>query len=87
MGTGIGGGAILDGKIVEGFGHTEMGHIIIIAYYLAQALVNYTLILRSEKIILGGGVMDQPRMIDFVREEFSLLLANYVEPRIWFPTL
>ncbi|MDF2545159.1 MAG: fructokinase [Anaerosolibacter sp.] len=127
VGTGIGGGAILDGKIVEGFGHTEMGHIIIrnhtdddfegvcpyhkncleglaagpsiekrygvkaqnlgadhriwriIAYYLAQALVNYTLILRPEKIILGGGVMDQPRMIDFVREEFSLLLANYVE--------
>ncbi|AOT70624.1 ROK family protein [Geosporobacter ferrireducens] len=127
VGTGIGGGAILNGKIVEGFGHTEMGHIIIrnhpeddfegvcpfhkncleglaagpsiekrygikaqnldadhkvwrmIAYYLAQALMNYTLILRPEKIILGGGVMNQARMIDLVREEFSLLLANYVE--------
>jgi fructokinase len=127
VGTGIGGGAILDGRIIEGFGHTEMGHIIIrnhpeddfeggcpfhkncleglaagpsvekrygvkaqdldadhkiwriIAYYLAQALVNYTLILRPEKIILGGGVMNRPWMIDFVREGFSLLLANYVE--------
>ncbi|SHJ28486.1 fructokinase [Geosporobacter subterraneus DSM 17957] len=127
VGTGIGGGAILDGKIIEGFGHTEMGHIIIrnhphddfegvcpyhkncleglaagpsiekrygikaenldedhriwriVAYYLAQALVNYTLILRPEKIILGGGVMNQAGMIDFVREAFASLLAGYVE--------
>lgn len=127
VGTGIGGGAIIDGRIIEGFGHTEMGHLMIgkhpedhfvgacpyhgdcleglasgpsiykrygkkaqdldpehkiwrfIAYYLAQALVNYTLILRPEKIILGGGVMKQPNMIDLVKQEFTLLLKNYVE--------
>ncbi|SES99801.1 fructokinase [Natronincola peptidivorans] len=127
VGTGIGGGAIVKGEIIEGFGHTEMGHIIIrshpdddfdgfcpyhkncleglaagpsiekrygikaenldanhkiweiLAYYLAQALVNYTLILRPEKIILGGGVMNQVRMMDLVKKEFSFLLADYVE--------
>lgn len=126
VGTGIGGGAIFNGTIVEGFGHPEMGHIIIrnhtnddfegvcpyhkncleglaagpsiekrygikaenldanhkiwdiLAYYLAQALMNYTLILRPEKIILGGGVMNQARMLDLVKEQFSSLLADYV---------
>src|SRR5699024_5333671 len=51
----------------------------IISYYLAQALVNYTLILRPEKIILGGGVMKQPQMLGLIKEEFSRLLADYVE--------
>lgn len=127
VGTGIGGGAIIKGRFVEGFGHPEMGHILvrkhpkddfkgwcpyhgdcleglaagpsiekrygvkaqtlenaheiwgIIAYYLAQALVNYTLTLRPEKIILGGGVMNKPQIIQLVRKEFAALLANYVE--------
>ncbi|WP_203372206.1 ROK family protein [Anaeromonas gelatinilytica] len=127
IGTGIGGGAIVNGKFIEGFGHPEMGHILIkpdpkdnfegvcpyhgncleglaagpsiekrygtkaqnlssdhkiwgiVAYYLAQALVNYTLVLRPEKIILGGGVMNQPHMLDLVKEEFERLLSNYVE--------
>lgn len=127
VGTGIGGGAIINGKLLEGFGHPEMGHILIktdsddkfkgvcpyhhncleglvsgpsiekrygikaenlardhriwkiIAKYLAQALVNYTFVLRPEKIILGGGVMNQDQIIDLVKKEFELLLANYVE--------
>lgn len=127
VGTGIGGGAIIDGRFIESFGHPEMGHIVvkkhpkdnyegfcpyhgdclegltagpsiekrygvkaqtldkdhevwdIISYYLAQALVNYTLILRPEKIVLGGGVMKQPQMIQLVRAKFSKLLAEYVE--------
>ncbi|WP_153462406.1 ROK family protein [Sediminibacillus terrae] len=32
------------------------------AYYLAQALNNYALILRPYKIILGGGVMNQTHL-------------------------
>lgn len=127
VGTGIGGGAIINGELVEGFGHPEMGHILIrthpeddftgvcpyhnncfeglaagpsiekrygiraenldsnhkiwriLANYLAQALVSYTLILRPEKIILGGGVMNQEHLIDLVKEELHLLLADYVE--------
>lgn len=127
VGTGIGGGAIINGEFVEGFSHPEMGHILVkkhsndeyegfcpyhgdcleglsagpsiekrygikgkyldenhevwifISYYLAQALVNYTLILRPEKIILGGGVMNQEHMLNLVREKFQSLLADYVE--------
>lgn len=47
-------------------------------YYLAQALVNYTLVLRPEKIILGGGVMKQDMVLDKTREYFSKLLNGYV---------
>lgn len=126
VGTGIGGGAIMNGEILEGVGHAEMGHILIRqhpedhyegkcpyhktcfeglaagpaiearygkkgfelasedkvweleAYYIAQALVDYTLILRPEKIILGGGVMKQSQLFPLIRETFSQLMAGYV---------
>lgn len=126
VGTGIGGGAVVNGEILEGFGHPEMGHILvrlhpddnyegfciyhgncleglasgsaiesrygkkstdlekvnkvweIEAYYLAQALVNYTLILRPEKVILGGGVMKQKQLFPLIRNEFAKLIGNYV---------
>ncbi|MGY4691640.1 ROK family protein [Salibacterium sp. K-3] len=127
VGTGIGGGAVVDGKVLEGYGHPEMGHILvrqhpeddyegacpyhnnclegmaagpavekrynkkaqdltadekvweIEAYYIAQALVNYTLILRPEVFILGGGVMKQTQLFPLIREQFARLLNGYVE--------
>ena len=128
IGTGIGGGAIANGNFIEGFGHPEMGHILvkihpkdkdfkgwcpyhgdcleglaagpsvekrygikaqnldsnheiwqILAYYIAQALVDYTLVLRPERIILGGGVMKQAQMLELTKKQFILLLADYVE--------
>ncbi|RSL32327.1 ROK family protein [Salibacterium salarium] len=127
VGTGVGGGAVVNGEILEGFGHPEMGHILvrthpqdqyegacpyhqnclegmasgpaiekrynkkaqdlasdqkvweIEAYYIAQALVNYTLILRPEKFILGGGVMKQEQLFPLIRKEFASLLNNYVD--------
>lgn len=126
IGTGIGGGAVVDGKVLSGFGHPEMGHLLVSmhpeddfegvcpyhgnclegvaagpgiekrygkkgmdladdkkvweieAYYLAQALVNYTLILSPEKIILGGGVMKQTQLLDLIKKEFANLMADYV---------
>lgn len=126
VGTGIGGGAVINGQPLEGFGHPEMGHILvrmhekdsyegacpyhkncleglasgpaiekrynkkaqyltddeeaweIEAYYLAQALLSYTLILSPEKIILGGGVMKQKQLFPLIRAEFSKLLNDYV---------
>ncbi|WP_423189759.1 ROK family protein [Alkalibacterium sp. f15] len=126
IGTGIGGGAVINGEPLEGYGHPEMGHILvrmhendsfegacpyhkncleglasgpaiekrynkkaqyltdkdevweIEAYYLAQALMTYTLILSPEKIILGGGVMKQTQLLPLVRTEFSKLLNEYV---------
>lgn len=127
IGTGIGGGAIINGKIVEGFSHPEMGHVLIRkheedsyegncpfhktcleglaagpaiegrynkkgheleredhvwkleAHYIAQALISYTLILRPEKIILGGGVMKQRQLFPLIRTEFKRLLNDYVQ--------
>lgn len=127
VGTGIGGGAIVDEKILSGQTHPEMGHIVvkrhpkdlfigsccyhadcleglasgtsiedrteikaytldknheiweIVAYYLAQAIMNYTLILSPEVIILGGGVMKQEQLFPMIRNEFEKLLSGYVE--------
>lgn len=28
VGTGIGGGVVINGKVIEGYGHPEIGHII-----------------------------------------------------------
>lgn len=126
VGTGIGGGAVVDGKVLSGFGHPEMGHLLvrmhpdddfegvcpyhgnclegvaagpaiekrygkkghelaedkkvweIEAFYLAQALVNYTLILSPEKIVLGGGVMKQTQLLSMIKEQFTQLMAGYV---------
>ncbi|WP_053220253.1 ROK family protein [Virgibacillus senegalensis] len=126
VGTGIGGGAVVNGKILEGFGHPEMGHVFVRshreddysgscpyhehclegmasgtaiedrsgkkaeslansdpvwkmgAFYLAQALVDYTLVLRPDKIILGGGVMKQAHLLSLIRTSFAQLINEYV---------
>ncbi|SFB10941.1 fructokinase [Lentibacillus halodurans] len=49
------------------------------AHYLAHAIVNYTLILSPERIILGGGVMKQEILYSLVREKVSKLLNSYVD--------
>lgn len=127
VGTGIGGGVVINGEILKGFGHPEMGHLLVRqhaednyqgacpyhknclegvasgtalegrykkkgqalehdnkvwemeAFYLAQALVNYTLVLRPEIIILGGGVMQQKKLYKLVSDKFHNQMNNYVE--------
>lgn len=127
VGTGIGGGAVINGKLLEGYGHPEMGHMMVRlhpdetfggfcpyhgdclegiaagpaieqrygkkgheladesavwemeAYYLAQALMNYTLVLSPERIVLGGGVMKQTQLFQLVRQEFEKLMNGYVQ--------
>ncbi|MER2042135.1 ROK family protein [Desemzia incerta] len=127
VGTGIGGGAVINGELLEGYGHPEMGHIPVRlhpnetykgtcpyhgdclegiaagpaiegrfgkkghlladqeevwemeAYYLAQALMNYTLILSPERIVLGGGVMKQKQLYPLVRQKFAELMNDYVQ--------
>jgi fructokinase len=127
IGTGIGGGFINKGQILNAFSHPEMGHVFIKrhpddtfegicpfhknclegmasgpavekrwskkgveladqsfvweleAYYLAQALISYTLILRPERIILGGGLMKQKQIFKLIRNEFHAMLNDYVE--------
>jgi len=127
VGTGIGGGAVVEGHVVQGLSHPEMGHILvrrhpndsyqgkcpyhhdcleglaagpaiegrwgkkgyelqdrsevweIEAYYLAQALMQYILILSPQKIILGGGVMKQAQLFPLIRQYVQELLNGYVE--------
>ncbi|MDH6367917.1 MULTISPECIES: ROK family protein [unclassified Breznakia] len=127
IGTGVGGGAIVGGKLVHGLVHPEMGHILLRvreddtfsgncpyhatcfeglaagpaiearwnksakeldenhpawdleAYYIAQALVTYTLTLSPEKIILGGGVMHQKQLFPMIHHYFQTYLNNYVQ--------
>lgn len=126
VGTGIGAGAVVEGNMINGLLHPEMGHIMvrrhpednykgncpfhsdclegmaagpaiekrwgvkghelptdhkaweIEAYYLAQALVNYILILSPEKIIMGGGVMKQRQLFPLIRKNVQKMLNGYV---------
>lgn len=50
-----------------------------LAYYLAQALVSYTVVLRPDQITLGGGVMHSPNLLTRVRENFADLFHNYLD--------
>lgn len=126
IGTGIGAGAIIQGNLLQGLSHPEMGHILVRrhpnddyqgkcpyhhdcleglaagpaieerwgekgfhlaersevweleAYYIAQALMQYILILSPKKIILGGGVMNQEQVFSFIYKHLSKLLNDYV---------
>ena len=127
IGTGVGAGAISEGKFVGNMGHPEMGHTFlkrhpddldfkgicpfhgdcleglvagptfdarlgkpgkdvpltdhvwdIMAYYVAQAAIQTTLILRPDKIVFGGGVVSEPFLVK-VRAQFKELLNDYVE--------
>ncbi|MCR8850503.1 ROK family protein [Rossellomorea sp. SC111] len=127
VGTGIGVGALTEGKLVHGLTHPEMGHIMVRrhpddayaggcpyhgdcleglasgpaiearwgkkavelvdnpqvwemeAYYLAQAIANYILILSPKKVILGGGVMNQKHLFPLIREQVVTILGGYVQ--------
>ncbi len=128
VGTGIGGGAMVNGRLVHGLLHTEMGHIrlphdwvadpyagrcpyhgdcfegmaagpaigerwgqraetlppehpawALEARYIALGLVNFICTLSPQRIILGGGVMQQPHLFPLVREQVQSLLNGYVQ--------
>lgn len=49
------------------------------AYYLAQAAVDYTVTLRPEKIVFGGGVPHRQVLLPLVRQKFAELMADYLE--------
>lgn len=126
VGTGIGAGTVVQGKLLQGWSHPEMGHILVKrhpqddyqgrcpyhsdclesltagpaiegrwnekginlvermevwdleGYYLAQALMQYILILSPKRIILGGGVMNQKQIFPFIYEYLQDFMNNYV---------
>jgi fructokinase len=126
VGTGIGAGAIVQGKLLQGWSHPEMGHILVRrhpndtyqgkcpyhkdcleglasgpaieerwgakgfdlvertevwdleGYYLAQAIMQYVLILSPKKIILGGGVSHQEQVFASINKYLPELINDYV---------
>jgi fructokinase len=131
IGTGIGGGAVINGRILQGLSHPEMGHIklarhpddvdeegslfpgvcpfhgacleglasgpsiiarygqslshvpqdhpghAIIAFYLGQMICNFQSIFEPDRIILGGGVMGTPGLLDRVIAEAEAQGSGY----------
>ena len=51
------------------------------AYYLAQALTNYILILAPQLIILGGGVMHQEQLFTRIRAYVKDMLNGYIKTK------
>lgn len=51
------------------------------AYYIAQALVNYTLMFSPHRIVLGGGVMHQEHLFPLIRSKFLDLLNSYISTK------
>lgn len=128
IGTGIGGGGMVGGKLMHGLIHPEMGHILLRrdaetdpfsglcpfhgdcfeglasgpalegrwgrpaknlgedhpawaleAHYIALALESYICTLSPQRIILGGGVMNQDQLFPLVRSRVRELLNGYVQ--------
>ena len=53
----------------------------IISFYIAQAAMQATLILAPEKIVFGGGVVSRKGIIEKIRQNFKLLINDYVQIR------
>lgn len=128
IGTGIGGGAMAEGRLLHGLLHTEMGHVLLPhdrtadpfggicpfhrdcfeglasgpalqarwggapeqfapdhpawpleARYIALALVNTICTLSPQRIILGGGVMDNAVLFPLIRHGIQFLLGGYIQ--------
>ena len=128
VGTGLGGGGMVGGKLLHGLMHPEMGHMrvphdrerdpydgwcsyhgdclegltcgpaiedrwqtsardlapshaawALEAHYLALGLVNIITVLSPQRIIMGGGVMDQAHLFPMIRSEVQTLLNGYVQ--------
>ena len=48
------------------------------AFYLAQAILDYTMILRPEKVVLGGGVPHREILFSLIRESFAEQMHEYL---------
>ena len=127
IGTGIGGGAIVNGEILHGLVHPEMGHIKVPrhpdddfrgacpfhgdclegmasgsamerrwgipasrlsythqawefeSYYLAWGVANIIYTLSPQRVIMGGGVMQNPNLLRLVRENVVKILNGYIQ--------
>ena len=51
------------------------------AYYLAQAICSYIMILSPERIIIGGGVAHQEQMMPLIRKEVEAQMGGYIQAK------
>ncbi len=51
------------------------------ADYIAQAVTNYILVYSPEKIILGGGIMEQQHLFPMIREAVRKYMNGYIRTR------
>ncbi len=128
IGTGIGGGGLMNGKLMHGLIHPEMGHILLPprhndpspggfcpyhgnclegmangpaiekrwgqraetlapdhaaweleAHYLATGLASLICTLSPQRIVMGGGVMEQLHLFPLLRQKTQALLNGYVQ--------
>lgn len=128
IGTGIGGGGLVNGKLIHGLLHPEMGHIALPhdkaadpfegncpfhgdcfeglasgpamqkrwgqkaetlppdhpawgleAHYIALALQSFICTLSPQRIIIGGGVAQQPQIMPLIRQKTQAALNAYVQ--------
>jgi fructokinase len=128
VGTGIGGGIMIDSQLVHGLLHPEMGHVLLPhdrtadpfpgscpfhgdcfeglangpamekrwgqkaetlppdhpawaleAHYISLALSDFIFTLSPQRIVLGGGVMQQPQLLPLIRQEVTGILNGYVQ--------
>lgn len=49
----------------------------IVAYYLAQLVQNIVAIVSPQVVVMGGGVMGTPGLIDRVRADYAMLAGGY----------
>jgi fructokinase len=49
------------------------------AHYLAYGLVNFICTLSPQRIVLGGGVMEQPHLFPLIRQKVRELLNGYLQ--------
>jgi fructokinase len=48
------------------------------ARYLALALSNFVCMLSPQRVVIGGGVMQRPRLLPMLREQVCSILNGYV---------
>jgi len=51
------------------------------AFYIGQALVDFTLMISPQKIILGGGLMHQTQLLPLIRTEFAKQMNGYIQTK------
>ncbi len=130
IGTGIGGAGMVNGGLIHGLVHPEMGHVRIPhdkerdpfpgicpyhgdcleglatglaiearwgkkgeelppehpawqleAHYLALGVANLIFTLSPQRIILGGGVMEQEQLFPLIRKSVLDILSNYISAK------